>query len=335
MKKKVRKFASGGDILTALGAGLAGYGAYKYLTRDKGESKDDDYTRKVKEFGRKGRFPEDQTEEKANAKKAEAKVADDRDEARERALRQSKDPKSNLVPEGADRDALYESDKALVRTDKKGAPVKKAVNKTAVKKAVDKSTDKSVNKLVDKPAGDVSSSPVFKRADEKVDKGPAPNPPVSRFVRPPDIVGQATEKKIEQNKEASKDRQSKAFPINKAADEKAIQKAGGVRVDNSLPKGIDTKGTNKTVYGTDTTSVFQRKATQEREEKAKAEAEAEKKRRNRPSSEEMMTQSLGGGFKRGGAIKASKMGSVKTAKPTMRSASARADGIAIRGKTRA
>ena len=34
MKKKVRKFASGGDILTALGAGLAGYGAYKYLTKD-------------------------------------------------------------------------------------------------------------------------------------------------------------------------------------------------------------------------------------------------------------------------------------------------------------
>jgi hypothetical protein len=42
-----------------------------------------------------------------------------------------------------------------------------------------------------------------------------------------------------------------------------------------------------------------------------------------------------GGMKKGGAIKASKMGSVKTAKPTMRSASSRADGIAIRGKTRA
>jgi hypothetical protein len=41
------------------------------------------------------------------------------------------------------------------------------------------------------------------------------------------------------------------------------------------------------------------------------------------------------GFKNGGSIKASKMGAVKTAKPTMRSASSRADGIAIRGKTRA
>lgn len=41
------------------------------------------------------------------------------------------------------------------------------------------------------------------------------------------------------------------------------------------------------------------------------------------------------GFKKGGSIKASKMGAVKVSKPTMRSASSRADGIAIRGKTRA
>ena len=49
-------------------------------------------------------------------------------------------------------------------------------------------------------------------------------------------------------------------------------------------------------------------------------------------------------FKRGGKVKkmasggsarASSMGKVKTSKPTMRSASSRADGIAIRGKTRA
>lgn len=38
---------------------------------------------------------------------------------------------------------------------------------------------------------------------------------------------------------------------------------------------------------------------------------------------------------KGGSIKASKMGAVKVAKPKMSSASSRADGIAIRGKTRA
>jgi hypothetical protein len=129
MKSKVKKFGRGGDILTALGAGLAGYGAYKYLTKDKGESKDDDYTRRVKEYGTKGKFPEEKSDEKADAKKAEAKVADDRDEARERALRQSKG-RGDLVPEGADKDALYESDKALVRTD--GGKTTKANKKPAV-----------------------------------------------------------------------------------------------------------------------------------------------------------------------------------------------------------
>ena len=39
-------------------------------------------------------------------------------------------------------------------------------------------------------------------------------------------------------------------------------------------------------------------------------------------------------FKRGGSVKASKMGSVRTAKPSMSSASKRADGIATKGHTR-
>jgi hypothetical protein len=301
MKHKVKKFGRGGDILTALGAGLAGYGAYKYLTKDK--DKDDDYTRRVKEYGTKGKFPEEKSEEKADAKKAEAKVADDRDEARERALRQSKDPKSNLVPEGADRDALYESDKALVRTDRKAPP---AVNQGGKKK----------------PAPAPQQNQNKNRQGSSTTTGVDAGVEAGRQKR----SGESTSK-------------SMMFAPPPAAEaKKAVVKTADKPVDTSVPKGFDTKSTNKTVYGTDTTSVFQRKAAQERadkEAKAKKEAEAEKKRRNRPSSEEMMTQSLGGGFKRGGAIKTSKMGSVKTAKPTMRSASARADGIAIRGKTRA
>lgn len=39
-------------------------------------------------------------------------------------------------------------------------------------------------------------------------------------------------------------------------------------------------------------------------------------------------------YKRGGSVKPSKMGGVKTAKPSMGSASKRADGIATKGKTR-
>lgn len=41
------------------------------------------------------------------------------------------------------------------------------------------------------------------------------------------------------------------------------------------------------------------------------------------------------GYKKGGTVKAVKMSAAKVAKPTIRSASSRADGIAIRGKTRA
>ena len=42
----------------------------------------------------------------------------------------------------------------------------------------------------------------------------------------------------------------------------------------------------------------------------------------------------GYGMKRGGSVKPSKMGSVRTSKPSMGSASSRGDGIASRGKTR-
>jgi hypothetical protein len=90
-------------------------------------------------------------------------------------------------------------------------------------------------------------------------------------------------------------------------------------------------------------------------EKKKADAERRKGQGMTPYAssgrEEIMRKNrfhkeaeLGRGIKKGGMVKkyanggsvmASKMGSVKTAKPTMRSASSRADGIAIRGKTRA
>jgi hypothetical protein len=42
----------------------------------------------------------------------------------------------------------------------------------------------------------------------------------------------------------------------------------------------------------------------------------------------------GKGMKKGGAVKSPKMGSVKQSKPSMGSASKRADGIATKGKTR-
>lgn len=54
----------------------------------------------------------------------------------------------------------------------------------------------------------------------------------------------------------------------------------------------------------------------------------------RKSMEQAKRDYEGAPLKKGGAVKASKMGTVKQAKPSMGSASKRADGIAQRGKTR-
>jgi hypothetical protein len=71
--KKVKKFGRGGDIITGLGAVLVGKALYdKY----KGGDKDDDYTRRVKEYGTKGKFPEETSEEKATPKREEYVPAD-------------------------------------------------------------------------------------------------------------------------------------------------------------------------------------------------------------------------------------------------------------------
>jgi len=78
----------------------------------------------------------------------------------------------------------------------------------------------------------------------------------------------------------------------------------------------------------ETIASMRRQAAQEKADRKQAEEQK--------AGEKEVKENMGRlGFKKGGSIKASKMGAVKTAKPTMRSASSRADGIAIRGKTRA
>jgi hypothetical protein len=101
---------------------------------------------------------------------------------------------------------------------------------------------------------------------------------------------------------------------------KVVKEESDKAADTPVPKEFDMKSGNKTIYGTSTTDVFKQNEERKRKSAADKAAEAEKKRRSRPSSEEMMSQSLGAGYKRGGSV---------------RSASARADGCAIRGKTRA
>jgi hypothetical protein len=69
--KKVKKFGRGGDVLTALGAGLAGYGAYKYFTRDKDKGKDDSSGASLKKPTISEEVEKTQDSSKATERKAE------------------------------------------------------------------------------------------------------------------------------------------------------------------------------------------------------------------------------------------------------------------------
>jgi hypothetical protein len=98
----------------------------------------------------------------------------------------------------------------------------------------------------------------------------------------------------------------------------AVRYAGGGKADEKKEAPIPAE----------TIASMRRQAAQEKADRKQAEEQK--------AGEKEVKENMGRlGFKKGGSIKASKMGAVKVAKPTMRSASSRADGIAIRGKTRA
>jgi hypothetical protein len=275
MKKKVRKFASGGDILTAAGAVLLGKHLYDKYKEGKGkDDEDSDYARKVREFNKK------EAEATAVEPKAEPKT-----ESREEYL--EKRGAKPLQETGTRANPYYKEDEpapkksVVTTTPKKAAP---AAKKTTPAAPAAKKAEPAPKSVVFKPAEDSkkAESPVSKKAESPVKLG---SPGSYKFDSKPDL---------------------------------------------STPKGFDLKGTNKTAYGTDTTSVFQKKAAQERaeaEEKAKKKAKEQANIRS-GESERMMRESLGSGFKRGGAVKKYASGG------SVSSASKRADGIAQRGKTR-
>jgi hypothetical protein len=109
-----------------------------------------------------------------------------------------------------------------------------------------------------------------------------------------------------------------------AANVGMFKKGGAVRYAG----GGKTEEKKEAPIPAETIASMRRQAAQEKADRKQAEEQK--------AGEKEVKENMGRlGFKNGGSIKASKMGAVKTAKPTMRSASSRADGIAIRGKTRA
>jgi hypothetical protein len=329
MKHKVKKFGRGGDILTALGAGLAGYGAYKYFTKDKDKDKDDDYTRRVKEFGRKGDFPEAQKEEKA-----EAKVADDRDEARdaarERALRQSKGR-----PEmgGGDKSVMY-SDKTAETTPRKTTsttPRKIVLKKAPSRPAASTSTSKSFTPPADNAALKSKPYPAAVKPSEGRPSKPYPEKEAeaNKVKNIPGVtVMKPSDKEIRdiKAKQAAAARAKKGQGLTPYASSRReeIMRNNRFHREAELGRGIKKGGVIKKYADGGTTSskpapkkapmpAFAREAKENRERDQRVKKEREEFDKGAPTR--LKDQ---GSFKKGGMT-----------------ASKRADGIAIRGKTRA
>lgn len=278
MKRKTRKFASGGDIITGLGAVLVGKALYDKYKESKGkDDEESDYAKKVKEFR--------DSKKAAETTPEPAKKDEDKPMSREEYLSKKTTPIKETGtfkgPDTAEPDLEYKDKKATAtpkKTTTVAAPKAKATDKVgAGYENVGKTSPKSV---------------VFKDATTSTPKASAP-------AEAPAKIGSQGSFKFDS------------------------------KPDLSVPKAFDMKSGNKTVYGTDTTSVFQKQAARAR---AEAEEKAKKKEKDAAQAKEFRERSLQP-MKKGGAVK--KYASGGSVKPTMRSASARADGIAIRGKTRA
>jgi hypothetical protein len=102
MKRKVKKFGSGGDVLTGLGAGLIGYHLYnKYMGGDKDKDKD----KELEAVGGPGRRP--RTIEEQTGRKAEPKAESRKDYLEERGAKPIKETGTFTGSDTAEPDLDY------------------------------------------------------------------------------------------------------------------------------------------------------------------------------------------------------------------------------------
>lgn len=234
-----------------------------------------------------------------------------REDARQRALKQSKG-KGELVPEGADRKELY-SDVNARRTDI--APVvKKKKDASAYTGQGMAGSDKGGKKK----AGADNAPAYTGQGMAGSDTGAKKEPPVLK----------AGESEAEAKARKAADRQ-KFLQSQAGINRRGIATPGKDKNRQERSKGRSANPIQETIDNAGKSMA--RTPQQKMSERAR---EVQRRR-----EEEMKSRYKKGGavkkYANGGSVMASKMGSVKTAKPSMRSASSRADGIAQRGKTRA
>jgi hypothetical protein len=256
--KKVKKFGRGGDILTALGAGLAGYGAYKYFTKDKDDIKSDG-----RSSGLIRRDTQPDISEEKPSKKAEPVATETEGERRAKAVSQGR-------PEMGDVTSDMKSDEGVKRADAKktGTVYKQGLLGGGSKKSQSATTTPPATKATDK-AG---------TGDEVV------------TTPPPPVV--------------------KKTPHEEFLSKKAGLSGKGITTPGSgTKKGSTAKGRSENpIQGT----IDNRSKSMARTPQQKMSEGAREVQRRREEAEKSR-------YKKGGAVK---------------SASSRADGIALRGKTR-
>jgi len=304
--KKIKKFGRGGDILTGLGAGLLGYAAYKGLTKDK-----DDKTDKTDVKLDRNKLISEEVDKAQNASKKEKKV--------------------ELPSEDDRRAAIAEKNPQYYGGNPKDKPggggnVGTRINTASPNSAASRTSDEIKSNILDQ-------RPAQQRIDTSGGKyeGPA--------------VPGVNEKDLE--------RRQRRNVVTKKRKVAASSRQGS-NTNTGLDAGIAVgEQTNKTEQGEAKSGSGKLWLSPERLEQSRNAMRPLREQQAREIKElfrgtdaeakEFRERQLapfkkGGAVKKyasGGSVKTSKMGSVKTAKPTMRSASARADGIAIRGKTRA
>jgi hypothetical protein len=289
--KKVKKFGRGGDILTALGAGLAGYGAYKYFTKDD-QGKDTSTGLKAGIDAGKKANEEREAEKKAPPKREEYVAADKEENAAKKAsLSKGMQYKK---PEGP----------AAVDTSNNAANAANAAKNKKVNKKV--STDNAFAFTGQGMAGSDTGkkeSPVLKAGESKV-------------------VGEGELKPYPVNLPAVKEAERRKFLQNKAGlSGKGIPTPGNAKAGDK--SGSTQKGRSENpIQGT--IDNHSKSMARTPEQKMSEGAREVQRRRDKEKAEK-----LGYGIKKGGMVKKYASGG------SVSSASKRADGIAIRGKTRA